>query len=194
MERASAVGSGGAMAAVLNLDSEKIDAVIRQVSEQTGKVLTVANYNTDAQVVISGEPEAVEAATEPLKAAGAKRVMPLPVGGAFHSPLMDTAAEEFGAFVKEFDFNDPSVPVITNVDAAVTTSGGECRGKLGLQINHSVRWMQTMAAMVNELGVDTVVEIGPGKVLGGMFKKMYPDVTVYNAYDMASVESVLQPV
>lgn len=186
----------GAMAAVLNLDADKIEAVIKQTSEQSGKVLTIANYNTDAQVVISGEPEAVEAVMEPLKTAGAKRVMPLPVGGAFHSPLMNNAAETFGRFVQDFEFNNPVVPVVTNVDASATTSGPECQSKLGKQINHSVRWTQSMAVMVNDLGIDTVIEIGPGKVLGGMFKKSHPHVTVHHVFDVASLSellSALQP-
>lgn len=187
MEAASA----GAMSAVLNLGAEQVEAVVGQYAREHNAVVTVANYNTDAQLVISGEPSAVEGVAEPLKAAGAKRVLPLPVGGAFHSPLMADAARTFAEFLKEFSFNDSSIPVVTNVDAALTTSGGEMQAKLGTQIDHSVRWMQTMQRMVNEQGVDTVIEFGPGKVLTGMFKKMFPDVAVYNVFDQVSLETTL---
>ncbi len=187
MEAASA----GAMSAVLNLPAEQVEAVVNEYARAHNAVVTVANYNTDAQLVISGEPAAVEGVAEPLKAAGAKRVLPLPVGGAFHSPLMAEAASSFAGFLKDFAFHDAAVPVVTNVDAALTTAGAEMQAKLGTQIDHSVRWMQTMQRMVQEQGVDTVIEFGPGKVLTGMFKKMFPDVAVYNVFDQVSLEATL---
>jgi [acyl-carrier-protein] S-malonyltransferase len=180
----------GAMSAVLGLDGDAVDAVVTAYRQVSQAVIAVANYNTDGQVVISGTPQAVEEVSVKLKEAGAKRVMPLPVGGAFHSPLMSPAAESFAAYLTDFTFEDTAIPVITNVDAALTTAGSEARQKLGQQIDHSVRWTQTMARMVQDEGVDTVIEFGPGKVLTGMVKKMFPDVRIYNVLDMASLESV----
>lgn len=180
----------GAMSAVLNLDGEKVDAVVNAYRKESQKVIAVANYNTDSQIVISGSPDAVEQVSERLKEAGAKRVMPLPVGGAFHSPLMSPAAQSFAEYLSDFDFQNAQIPVVTNVDAALTTQATEAQSKLGKQIDHSVRWTQTMTLMVQEEDVDTVVEFGPGKVLTGMFKKMFPEVRLFNVLDVASLEAV----
>lgn len=184
----------GAMAAVLGLGEAEVDAVLKQVAGESDDVLTVANYNTAAQIVISGTPSAVERAAAPLKEAGAKRVLPLPVGGAFHSPLMDGAAREFAGFLEGFEFDEAHPPVMTNVDAGLTGHAEEIRRKLGLQINHSVRWAETMDKMVNEHGVDAVIEFGPGKVLAGMFKKDHPNVQTLNVYDMNSLEETVRAV
>lgn len=180
----------GAMSAVLNLDGDKVDVVVDAYRKESQKVIAVANYNTDSQIVISGSPDAVEQVSERLKEAGAKRVLPLPVGGAFHSPLMSPAAQSFAGYLTDFDFQNAGIPVVTNVDAALTTEGTEIQTKLGRQIDHSVRWTQTMTRMVREEGVDTVVEFGPGKVLTGMFKKMFPEVRVFNVLDVASLDAV----
>jgi [acyl-carrier-protein] S-malonyltransferase len=104
---------------------------------------------------------------------------------------MQPAAASFAGFLSDFNFHNASVPVITNVDAALTTEASEIRLKLGQQIDGSVRWTQTMARLVNECGVDTVIEFGPGKVLTGMFKKTFPELRVLNVLDMASLEDVL---
>ena len=181
----------GAMSAVLGLSGDAVDQVVSAYRKESGMVIAVANYNTENQVVISGSPEAVEQVSVRLKEAGAKRVMPLPVGGAFHSPLMNAAAESFAGFLTDFNFSNAAVPVITNVDAALTTDANEIRTKLGRQIDGSVRWTQTMNRMVNECGVDTVIEFGPGKVLTGMFKKSFPELQVFNVFDMASLEEVV---
>ena len=180
----------GAMSAVLGLDGDKVDEVVSAYRKESQAVIAVANYNTDSQIVISGAPVAVDAVSELLKAAGAKRVMPLPVGGAFHSPLMSPAAQSFAAYLTDFEFQNAQLPVVTNVDAALTTSGTEIQTKLGQQIDHSVRWTQTMARMISEQGVDTVIEFGPGKVLTGMFKKMFPQVRLFNVLDLASLDAV----
>lgn len=180
----------GAMSAVLGLDGQSVEIVVDAYRKEFQTVIAVANYNTDNQTVISGAPEAVEKVSALLKEAGAKRVMPLPVGGAFHSPLMSPAAESFAEYLSDFDFENAQIPVVTNVDAKLTTDAAEIREKLGKQIDSSVRWAQTMAHMISEHGIDTVVEIGPGKVLTGMFKKMFPDVKLYNVLDLASAEEV----
>jgi [acyl-carrier-protein] S-malonyltransferase len=179
----------GAMSAVLNLDAQTVETLVDAYRKEFSTVITVANYNTDNQVVISGSPEAVEALAPILKEAGAKRVLPLPVGGAFHSPLMQPAAEAFSAYLAGFDFHEAQCPLVTNVDAALTTNGKDLQDKLARQIDSSVRWTQTMNRLVQE-GVDTVVEFGPGKVLTGMFKKMFPDIRAYNVLDLASVDAV----
>jgi len=180
--------ASGAMTAVLappngGFSKTDVDAVLNQIPG----VVVLANDNTSGQWVISGEPSAVEQAGEALKVAGAKRVLPLPVGGAFHSPLMNEAAASFTTFLKDFSFTDSQFPVITNLDAQPTTAGSVFQQKLGDQINHGVRWAETMAVLFNDLKVDTVIEFGPGTVLTGMVKKDFPAVTTYNVFDVASL-------
>lgn len=184
----------GAMAAVLGLDGSTVEKLVDTYRKDNNQVLTVANYNTDNQVVISGDPLAVDGVSASLKDAGAKRVILLPVGGAFHSPLMNPAAEEFTVYLQEFAFAPAKFPVVTNVDASLTTDANEMRSKLGRQIDSSVRWTQTMDRMIAQEKVDTVIEFGPGKVLTGMFKKMFPDVRLYNVFDAASLEAAIAEV
>jgi [acyl-carrier-protein] S-malonyltransferase len=181
----------GAMSAVLGLQGREVEDIVDAYRKEFHTVIAVANYNTDNQTVISGSPEAVEKVSTLLKDAGAKRVLPLPVGGAFHSPLMNAAADSFAAYLTDFDFQSAKIPVVTNVDAALTTDAKQIQDKLGRQIDSSVRWTQTMSRMIAEEGVDTVVELGPGKVLTGMFKKMFPDVRLYNVLDMPSLEDAV---
>ncbi|MEB3288145.1 MAG: ACP S-malonyltransferase [Vampirovibrionales bacterium] len=187
----------GAMSAVLGLAQDKLEDVVKDLqAAHADAVIAVANFNTPDQIVITGSPTLLEEAALKLKEAGAKRVLPLPVGGAFHSPLMSPSAESFKTFLEETPelksaFSDAVVPVINNVDAQATVVADELRLKLASQIDHSVCWTQTMAKMVEDLGVDTVIEFGPGKVLTGMFKKTHPSVTVYNVFDIASLEATL---
>jgi [acyl-carrier-protein] S-malonyltransferase len=181
----------GAMSAVLGLEGREVEDIVDAYRKEFHTVIAVANYNTDNQTVISGSPEAVEKLSVLLKDAGAKRVLPLSVGGAFHSPLMNAAADAFSAYLSDFDFQSAQVPVVTNVDAALTTDAKQIQDKLGRQIDSSVRWTQTMSRMVADEGVDTVVELGPGKVLTGMFKKMFPEVRLYNVLDMPSLEEAV---
>ena len=176
----------GAMAVVLGLGADTVRQVLSTV---TGTVV-VANDNSPEQVVISGEPDAVAAATEPLKAAGAKRVMPLAVSGAFHSPLMHNASKAFADVVAAHQqaFADALKPVLTNVDAEPTLNGHAA--KLASQIEQGVQWTRTMDCMVNEFGVDLVVEVGSGKVLTGLFKKAHPTVATLNVSDMDGVAAI----
>lgn len=182
----------GAMSAVLGLDGIQVENIVAEVQSglSTG-VVTVANYNTATQVVISGSPDAVAQAGDALKAVGAKRVLPLPVGGAFHSPLMAEAAGTFKDFLAGFTFQDAVVPVVTNVDAELTTQGSDFQAKLATQIDHSVRWTQSMDMMVSALGIDTVIEFGPGKVLTGMFKTVSSDLQLIQVSDVASLEAAI---
>jgi [acyl-carrier-protein] S-malonyltransferase len=184
----------GAMSAVLGLDGVQVEKIVAEVQAALSVgVVTVANYNTSSQVVISGSPDAVAQAGEALKAAGAKRVLPLPVGGAFHSPLMAEAAQTFKAFLNAFSFQDAVVPVVTNVDSLVTKEGAAFQAKLATQIDHSVRWTQSMERMVNDLGIDTVIEFGPGKVLTGMFKTVSSstDLQLIQVSDGATLEAAI---
>lgn len=181
----------GAMSAVLGLEGREVEDIVDAYRKEFHTVIAVANYNTDNQTVISGSPEAVEKVSVLLKEAGAKRVLPLPVGGAFHSPLMHEAAGAFALYLSDFEFQNAEVPVVTNVDAALTTNAQDICRKLGQQIDSSVRWTQTMNRMVAEEGIDTVVEFGPGKVLTGMFKKIFPDVQLYNVFDRPSLDQVV---
>ena len=182
---------GGAMAAVLGLDDEKILACIEEASS-VGYV-SVANYNCPGQVVITGESEALAKASELLSAAGAKRVIPLAVSGAFHSALMKGASETFAKSLENVKLSDASIDVITNVDAEITTSAEDFKSKMPQQIYSSVYWTQTIQKMI-ENGVDTFIEIGPGKVLAGLNKKINAEVKTYNVFDKASLEACVEAI
>lgn len=192
-KRADAMSSakGGAMAAVLGLDDEKIVACLEEASS-VGYV-AVANYNCPGQVVITGESDALAKASELLSAAGAKRVMPLAVSGAFHSELMKGASQEFAKSLENVELNDASIKVITNVDAEITTKAEDFKSKMPQQIYSSVYWTQTIQKMV-ENGVDTFIEIGPGKVLAGLNKKINAEVKTYNVFDKASLEACVEAI
>lgn len=189
-KRADLMGAtkGGAMAAILNAPEGSLEKALEEASS-VGYV-DVANYNSPAQVVITGDEAAVAKAGELLSAAGARRVVPLAVSGAFHSKFMENAGKEFASFVSELDLNDASIPVFTNVDAEATILGAEFKNKMPKQIYSSVQWTQSVQKMVAE-GIDTFVEIGPGKVLAGLVKKIDASVNVYNVYDKASLEATV---
>lgn len=189
-KRADLMGQtkGGAMAAVLNATEEVLKAGLAEGSK-VGYV-DVANYNSPAQVVITGDENAVKAAGDYILANGARRVVPLAVSGAFHSKFMENAGKEFESFVSSLDLSDASIPVITNVDAAATTSSDDFRVKMPRQIYSSVHWTQTIQKMVSE-GVEIFVEIGPGKVLAGLNKKIAPEAKVFNVFDKESLENTI---
>ncbi len=189
-KRADLMGAthGGSMAAVLNASEEVLKAGLEE-GNKVGYV-DIANYNSPAQVVITGDENAVKAAGDYILANGARRVVPLAVSGAFHSRFMEKAGEEFAEFVRDAELNNSSIPVITNVDAELTTDSDDFRNKMPRQIYSSVHWTQTIQKMVSE-GVDTFIEIGPGKVLAGLNKKIAPETTVYNVFDKDSLESTV---
>ena len=189
-KRADLMGAtkGGAMAAILNAPEGSLEKAIKEASS-VGYV-DVANYNSPAQVVITGDEDAVAKAGELLSQAGARRVVPLAVSGAFHSKFMEDAGHEFANFVSGLNLNDAEVPVYTNVDAESTTSADDFRAKMPRQIYSSVHWTQTIENMAGE-GVDTIIEIGPGKVLSGLVKKINPSIKTYNIYDKESLENTL---
>jgi [acyl-carrier-protein] S-malonyltransferase len=179
----------GAMAAVLGLAETQVEKAVLRVRHQDFGAITIANYNTGDQYVISGSKQAVEATIPVLKEEGAKRVIPLEVSGAFHSPLMHDASVQFGQFVGGFNWQAARFPVVTNVDAQVTTDG--FAEKLADQIEQPVRWSAILSRLMTEEGVDTVIEFGPGRVLTNMVKKLYPAVTRYNVSDVASLEETV---
>lgn len=183
------LSKGGAMSAVLGLDDASVEECLKEANE-VGYV-AVANYNCPGQVVITGEEEALKGAEELLMASGAKRVIRLAVSGAFHSEKMRSAGEEFAKYLEGFNLSDAKIPVITNVDAEITTKTEDFKSKMPQQIYSSVHWTQTIQKMV-ENGVDTIVEIGPGKVLAGLNKKINAEIKTYNVYDKASLDACVE--
>ena len=179
---------GGSMAAVLNASEEQLKAGLEEGSK-VGYV-DVANYNSPAQVVITGAEDAVKAASDYMVANGVRRVVPLAVSGAFHSKFMENAGKEFAEFVSNLDLNNASIPVITNVDAEITTNSEDFRVKMPKQIYSSVHWTQTIEKMIAE-GVDTFIEIGPGKVLAGLNRKISSEIKTYNVFDKASLDATV---
>ena len=163
---------GGAMAAVLGLPAATVEGVCAEAREVG--VVGIANYNCPGQIVISGEPAAVDEATSRLKAAGATRVVPLRVSGAFHSPLMQPAADQLGPVLESAPFRDAQVPLVSNVDAQPRTSGAEIRDALKRQISGPVLWEAGVRRMIDE-GVSTFVEVGPGRVVSGLVRCIAPD-------------------
>lgn len=176
--------AGGTMAAVLGLEPEPLQAAIAPAQEVG--VVGLANLNAPGQIVISGEEAAVQRASELASAAGAKRVLPLKVSGAFHSPLMAPAAEKLGAALREGALTDAAVPVVSNVDAMPRTSSADLRAALLAQLTGAVRWHDCIVRLV-QLGITDFVEVGPGKVLTGMLKRALPEVRAYNADTLDSI-------
>ena len=157
----------GTMAAILGLD----DAVIEEICSSIDGVVVAANYNCPGQLVISGELEAVKAACALATEKGARRALLLPVGGAFHSPLMAPAKEELAAAIEATQFNKPSCPIYQNVVAKAVTNPSEIKENLIAQLTGAVRWTQCAKAMISD-GATEVIEVGPGKVLQGLFAKI----------------------
>ncbi|RXK81392.1 ACP S-malonyltransferase [Filimonas effusa] len=159
------------MAAVLALDDAKVEAICAAITEETGEVVVAANYNCPGQLVISGSIKGIEIACERMKAAGAKRALVLPVGGAFHSPLMAPAREELAAAIESTTFNTPICPVYQNVVATAVSDAATIRQNLIAQLTGAVRWTQSVQAMVTD-GATEFTEVGPGKVLQGLVAKI----------------------
>ena len=158
------------MAAIIGLDDETVEKICAEISKP-GNIVVPANYNNPGQLVISGNNEAVMAACEALKAAGAKRALPLPVGGAFHSPLMQPAKDELQAAIEATEFQTPKCPVYQNVDAKAHTDAAEIKQNLIAQLTAPVRWTYEVQAMVAD-GATDFTECGPGKALQGMIAKI----------------------
>ncbi len=165
------------MAAVLALADEKVEEVCAMVQNETGEIVVPANYNCPGQLVISGSIKGIEVACEKMKEAGAKRALVLPVGGAFHSPLMNPAKIELAAAIEATEFQTPICPVYQNVTATAVTNPSEIKQNLIAQLTGAVRWTQTVQAMVAD-GTTQFTEYGPGKVLQGLVQKVHKEAVV----------------
>lgn len=165
------------MAAVLNLDDAVVEQICTSITAETGEVVVPANYNCPGQLVISGSVKGVEMACEQLKAAGAKRALILPVGGAFHSPLMKSAEEELANAIQQTTFNQPLCPVFQNVVATAVTDPSTIKTNLIAQLTGSVKWTQCVQAMIAD-GATQFTECGPGKVLQGLVMKINKEMIV----------------
>lgn len=176
MQKACEVAPG-TMAAIIGLPDEKVEEICQEVSKE-GKVVIPANYNCPGQLVISGDKEGIEEACEKLKAAGAKRALPLKVGGAFHSPLMQPAKDELQKAIEATTVNTPQCPVYQNVDGKPYTDAAKIKANLIAQLTSSVRWTTTVQNMIAD-GATDFTECGPGKALQGMVGRISKEVTVH---------------
>jgi [acyl-carrier-protein] S-malonyltransferase len=165
------------MAAVLALADDKVEEICASVSAESGEVVVSANYNCPGQLVISGSVKGIEIACEQMKAAGAKRALVLPVGGAFHSPLMEPAKIELAAAIEATTFNSPICPVYQNVTASAVTDPAQIKANLIAQLTGAVKWTQSVEAMVAD-GATNFTEFGPGKVLQGLVQKVNKEAIV----------------
>ena len=189
MQEAVPVGEG-AMAAVMGLTPDEIVAVCQNVETECGEAVQAVNFNCPGQVVIAGATKAVDKASEALKAAGAKRAIPLPVSAPFHSTLMKPAAERLKEVLDKIEFRDAKFPVFANVTAEPVVKAEEIRALLVKQAASPVKWEMSMHRMIKD-GFDTFVEVGPGKVLTGFTRKIDRAMNALNVEDMASLEKTL---
>ena len=182
---------GGAMAAVLGLDGDTVAKICEQTAKETGKVISVANYNCPGQIVITGEADAVEAASEALKEAGAKRCIPLKVSGPFHSALLKKAGEQLAEELKSAKLSTPWIPYVSNVTADYVTDASQVAELLKQQVSSPVQFTQSIERMIAD-GVDTFVEIGPGKTLSSFVRKIDRNVKVYNIEKPEDLDRVME--
>ena len=185
MQEAVPLGTG-AMAAVIGADLKEIEKACAEAEQ--GQICAPANINSGSQVVIAGNTEAVDRASELLRSGSAKRVIKLNVSAPFHSALMMPAQERLASDLDEIEFGDLTVPLVTNVDAAIIRRGPAARDALVRQVSSPVRWLESMELLIRE-GVDTFVEVGPGKVLTGLMRQISREVKCFNVEDAASLKS-----
>ena len=189
MQGAVPVGTGG-MAAILGLDDASVIKVCAEAATASGGVVEAVNFNAPGQVVIAGGSDAVTKACELLKAAGAKRALPLPVSAPFHSSLLQPASEKLKGYLANIEFKAPSIAVINNVDVAILNDPLAIKDALVRQAAKPVRWQETIQAMAGQ-GITQVVECGPGKVLAGLTKRINDQVTGVPVFDEVSLNEVL---
>lgn len=182
-----AVPTGGAMYAVLGMDGEKI----AKICDETEGIVSVANYNCPGQIVITGEEGAVAVAAEKLKEAGARRCIPLNVSGPFHSAMLKEAGEKLGKVLEQVELRAFSTPYVTNVTAEYVTEPSEIKELLGRQVYSSVKWQQSVERMIAD-GVDTFIEIGPGRTLTGFLKKINKNVTGLHIEKVEDLDAVVK--
>jgi [acyl-carrier-protein] S-malonyltransferase len=183
----------GTMAAVLGLAAERVSAICAEVARTSG-VVVLANHNSLAQVVISGEVAAVAAAGEALKSAGAKKVVPLQVSGAFHSPLLAAAGRGFAAELQKVTIRDPRVPLVANVSARAQTTAAALREGFARQLTSPVLWHESLEAIVAGAAGEeprAVLEVGPGRVLAGLARRAHPDVSFLGAGTLAELDKMV---
>ena len=173
------------MAAISAMDADKILEVLENVDGIVG----IANYNCPGQIAISGEKAAVEKACELLKEAGAKRCIPLNVSGPFHSPMLKGAGEKLAKELEHVTIHDIAIPYVTNVTGDFVKDSGEVKDLLAAQVSNSVKWIQCVEAMLED-GVDTFIEIGPGRTLSSFVKKINKEVTIVNVDKYADLDKV----
>ncbi len=189
--RDAALRTPGTMAAVLGIEAESARQLCKAVREATGKLLAIANYNGGGQIVVSGEIEAVEKAGALAKDFGAKRVLPLTVSGAFHSPLMVTAGDALFASLSRTPFRKPTIPVISNVSALPVEMPDDLTGGLTRQVSGSVRWEESMQWILAQ-GITRFVEFGSGEVLSGLMRRIDKTAQTLSVQDKASLEVACQ--
>lgn len=180
---------GGAMTAVLGMDADKI----KEICDNTEGIVTIANYNCPGQIVITGEEEAVGKAAQALSEAGAKRCIPLKVSGPFHSALLEGAGSKLGEELEKVTIQKPQIPYVCNVDATYVTEADRIKELLEKQVSSSVCWQQSVENMIAD-GVDTFIEIGPGKTLTGFMRKINKDVKVMNIENINDIEKVMEAI
>lgn len=181
----------GSMAAVLGLDGEVVRSICQTVQSGEQLVVVPANFNDPTQTVISGSPEGVNRACELAKEAGAKRALVLPVSGAFHSPLVESAAEVMKQQLAQATLHAPNVQFVNNVDAAFMTDPEQIRASLVRQVTSSVRWVESIRLLVSA-GVTTFVEVGAGKVLSGLVRRIDKDATIYTTETLAKLSETIE--
>jgi [acyl-carrier-protein] S-malonyltransferase len=189
MQEAVPAGQG-AMSAVLGLEPARVAALCAEVARETGLVVSPANYNEPAQTVIAGAAAAVEAAGAKLKAAGAKRVLPLPVSAPFHCALMAPVKARLEPVLRGLHWSPLRRPVVSNVEAAANGDVARAVALLVEQVTAPVRWIECVEELARQ-GVTRLVEVGPGKVLGGLVKRIAPALETFNVEDAASLEKTL---
>ena len=177
--------TGGAMSAILGTDAE----LIEKICEETPGIVSIANYNCPGQIVITGEEKAVLTAGEALKAAGARRVIPLKVSGPFHCELLKESGKKLGEELEKIEIQTFAIPYVTNVTAQYVTESDQVKNLLVKQVSSSVRWQQCVEQMIND-GVDTFIEIGPGKTLTGFLKKINRNVKALHIEKIEDLEVV----
>ena len=170
----------GTMAAVLGMEDQKVEEICNTVQKESNEIVVAANYNCPGQLVISGSIKGIEIACEKLKVAGAKRAMVLPVGGAFHSPLMEPAKNELAAAIESTVFHSPACPVYQNVAACAISDPIQIKNNLIQQLTAPVKWTQTVEQLIKD-GASSFIEIGPGKVLQGLVKKVNREMEAISA-------------
>ena len=178
---------GGAMTAVLGMDADKI----KEICDNTEGIVTIANYNCPGQIVITGEEEAVGKAAQALSEAGAKRCLPLKVSGPFHSALLEGAGKKLGEELEKVAIQNPQIPYVCNVDASYVKETTGIKELLEKQVSSSVCWQQSVENMIAD-GVDTFIEIGPGKTLTGFMRKINKDVKVMNIENIKDLDAVCE--